>query len=72
MTMKKAEKNNRVLERADVYRLAAASELDVRTIKKALARGVASLRAHVDQTRLRDAAKELRLYVPESVSETKD
>lgn len=53
------------LERADILRLAAQAELDVRTVKRAMANGIGSLRAEVDKERLRVAAKSLKFSIPE-------
>jgi hypothetical protein len=57
------------LDRADVLRLAAQAQLDVRTVKKAVAKGVMSLRAGVDRARLRAAAKTLKYHVPDGGEE---
>jgi hypothetical protein len=57
--------NADAIDRADMLRLAATAQLDVRTVKRAYSSGVASLRAEVDKERLRNAAKELKLYIPE-------
>lgn len=51
------------LDRADILKLAAQAQLDVRTVKKAVAKGIGSLRAEVDKERLRIAAKSLKLSV---------
>lgn len=47
------------IDRSDILRLAAESGLDVRTVKRAVDRGVASLRAGVDRDRLKAAATKL-------------
>jgi hypothetical protein len=49
------------VDRATILRLAAESGLDARTIKRAIDRGVDSLRAEVDRDRLRAAARSLKL-----------
>ena len=49
------------IDRADILRLAAETGLDVRTVKRAMDRGIDSIRAQVDRERLRDAAVKLRL-----------
>jgi hypothetical protein len=49
------------LGRADVLRLAAESQLDPRTVKRAIDRGVDSLKSEYDKTRLKDAALRLGL-----------
>ena len=49
----------KVVDRALVFRLAAESQLDPRTVKRALEDGVATLRAEVDRQRLLLAAKKL-------------
>jgi hypothetical protein len=46
----------RNISRRDVLRLSAETELDPRTIKRAVERGVESMRAEADQRRLREAA----------------
>jgi hypothetical protein len=51
------------LSRRDALKLAAESELDVRTVKRAMDRGLSSLRAEVDRERLRAAAARLGLEV---------
>jgi hypothetical protein len=51
----------KTIERPDILRLAAETGLDVRTVKRAVDRGVESLRAEVDRQRLRDAATRLDL-----------
>jgi hypothetical protein len=56
--MKKPTINN-----SDILRLAAESQLDPRTVKKAVDNGVDSLRAQVDRQRLREAAKRLGMSV---------
>jgi hypothetical protein len=63
VTMKKE------LDRADILRLAAQAQLDVRTVKKAVEKGVMSLRAGVDRDRLRVAAKTLKYHVPDGGEE---
>ena len=47
------------VDRSIILRLAAESQLDPRTVKRALEDGVTTLRAEVDRQRLRDAAKRL-------------
>ncbi len=54
--MKKTE-----IDRGDILRLAAETGLDARTVKRAIDRGVDSIRAEVDRTRLREAAGKLGL-----------
>jgi hypothetical protein len=49
------------IDRADILRLAAETGLDVRTVKRAVDRGVASVRAEVDRERLKQAADKLNL-----------
>jgi len=51
------------IDRADILRLAAEAQLDVRTVKRAVDRGVDSLRAAVDRERLRQAAEKLGLQL---------
>ena len=50
--------------RGDILRLAAASELDPRTVKRAVERGISSIRADVDRQRLVRAAEVLRMELP--------
>jgi predicted DsbA family dithiol-disulfide isomerase len=49
--------------RTDILRLAAETGLDPRTVKRALDRGVDSLRAEIDRKRLREAAVRLSLPI---------
>lgn len=51
------------ITRADIYRLAAEAQLDPRTVKRALERGIDSMQAAVDKERLRAAATKLKLKV---------
>lgn len=54
----------KTLSRADILRLAAETGLDVRTVKRAVDRGVESLRAEVDRERLKAAAEKLGVKLP--------
>jgi hypothetical protein len=54
---------NDTLDRSDILRLAAESGLGVRTVKRAVEKGVSALHAAVDQQRLRDAAVKLGIKV---------
>lgn len=56
-------KKPKMIDRADILRLAAESGLDVRTVKGAVENGVDSLRAGVDRVRLRQAAEKLSLKI---------
>jgi hypothetical protein len=49
------------IERADILRLAAETGLDVRTVKRAVDRGIDAIRAEVDRDRLKDALSKLGL-----------
>jgi hypothetical protein len=49
------------MERADIMRLAAETGLDARTVKRAVERGIDSVRAEVDRVRLKAAATKLGL-----------
>jgi hypothetical protein len=49
------------ITRSDILRLAAEAELDPRTVKRAVDRGVDTLRAEVDRDRIRAAAEKLGL-----------
>jgi len=51
------------ISRGDVLRLAAEAQLDPRTVKRAIERGIESLQAAVDKDRLRAAAAKLRIKV---------
>jgi hypothetical protein len=51
------------MSRADILKLAAEAQLDPRTVKRAIERGIESLQASVDKDRLRVAAHKLRLKV---------
>ena len=51
----------RTITRTDILRLAAEAELDPRTVKRAVDRGVDTLRAEVDRSRIRAAAEKLGL-----------
>lgn len=53
----------REITRTDILRLAAEAELDPRTVKRAVDRGVDTLRAEVDRTRIRAAAEKLGLQL---------
>ena len=53
----------REVSRGDVLRLAAEAQLDPRTVKRALERGVESLQAAVDKERLRAAAAKLGVKI---------
>jgi hypothetical protein len=46
-------------DRKTIMKLAAESELDPRTVRRALEHGVDSLRAETDRNRFREAAKKL-------------
>lgn len=52
------------LSRSLLLRLALESELDPRTIRRALRDGVSSLRAEASRERLTRAAKKLRVKLP--------
>lgn len=54
------------ITRADVFRLAAESGLDWRTVQRAVAGGVDVLRAESSRERLREAAKKLRIALERS------
>ena len=49
--------------RADILRLAAEAQLDPRTVKRAVERGVEKLQAAVDKDRLRAAATKLKVRI---------
>lgn len=49
--------------RADVLRLAAEAQLDPRTVKRAVERGVEKMQATVDKERLRAAATKLKIRI---------
>jgi hypothetical protein len=51
------------IDRAGILRLAADSQLDPRTVKRAVEHGIDSLKAEVDRNRLREAAKRLGLTI---------
>jgi hypothetical protein len=51
------------ISRNVILRLAADSQLDPRTVKRAVDRGVDTLRAEVDRARLREAAAKLGLVL---------
>jgi hypothetical protein len=51
------------LDRSSILRLAAESQLDPRTVKRAVEAGVNTLRAEVDRQRLLIAAKKLGLTI---------
>lgn len=51
------------LDRTDILRLAAESQLDPRTVRRAILKGVQAIKAEVDRARLRAAAKRLRLSI---------
>jgi hypothetical protein len=53
----------REITRTDILRLAAEAELDPRTVKRAVDRGIDTLRAEVDRTRIRAAAEKLGLQL---------
>jgi len=44
------------IDRRDVLRLSAETELDPRTIKRAIERGIESMKTETDRRRLREAA----------------
>lgn len=49
--------------RHDILKLAVETQLDPRTIQRAVERGVDTMKAEVDRERLRAAAKKLRIRV---------
>lgn len=51
------------VDRAMILRLAAESELDPRTVKRAIDVGIVTLRAEVDRQRLQAAAKKLGVVI---------
>lgn len=51
------------ITRSDILRLAAEAELDPRTVKRAVDRGIDTLRAEVDRSRIRAAADKLGLVL---------
>jgi hypothetical protein len=53
----------REISRGDILRLAAEAQLDPRTVKRALERGVAKMQAAVDKERIRAAATKLGLKI---------
>jgi hypothetical protein len=53
----------RLPDRETLLKLAGASGLDPRTVKRALERGVDSLRAEVDRERLRNAAAKIGIQI---------
>lgn len=53
----------REISRGDVLRLAAEAQLDPRTVKRAVARGIEKMKAAVDRERLRVAATKLGIKV---------
>lgn len=55
----------REVKRRDRLRLAAESELDVRTIDRAAVEGVSALRSEVDRERLKKASKRLGVTLPD-------
>jgi len=55
--------STREITRSDILRLAAEAELDPRTVKRAVDRGIDTLRAEVDRTRIRAAAERLGLVL---------
>jgi hypothetical protein len=55
--------HKREITRGDVLRLAAEAQLDPRTVKRAIERGVESLQAAVDKDRLRAAAAKLKIKI---------
>lgn len=59
--MKKRMKQ--AITRADILRLAAEAQLDPRTVKRAVERGVEKMQAAVDKERLRAAAAKLKVKV---------
>jgi hypothetical protein len=53
----------RNISRRDVLRLSAETELDPRTIKRAVERGVNTMKAEADRRRLREAATKLSIAI---------
>lgn len=53
----------REITRADVLRLAAEAQLDPRTVKRAVERGIEKMQATVDKERIRAAAVKLRIKI---------
>jgi hypothetical protein len=52
-------------QRATILRLAAETQLDPRTVKRAVEEGVGALKAAIDRERLREAAKRLGVKLRE-------
>jgi len=61
--MPTAKTPKREITRGDVLRLAAEAQIDPRTVKRAVERGVECMRATVDKDRLRAAAAKLKIKV---------
>lgn len=55
--------SKREVTRSDILRLAAEAQLDPRTVKRAVDRGVANMQAAVDKERLRAAATKLKIRI---------
>lgn len=53
----------REISRGDILRLAAEAQLDPRTVKRALERGVSKMQAAVDKERIRAAAAKLGIKI---------
>ena len=53
----------REISRRDILRLAAETDLDPRTVKRAVERGIDQMQATVDKERIRAAAKKLKIAI---------
>lgn len=53
----------REFTRKDILKLAAEAELDPRTVKRALERGIDTMQAAVDKERIRAAATKLKITI---------
>jgi hypothetical protein len=55
----------KALSRADILRLAAEAQLDPRTVKRAIEKGIDRMQAEADKGRIRAAAAKLKIRIEE-------
>jgi uncharacterized protein (UPF0147 family) len=57
--------SKKTINRSDILRLAAEAQLDPRTVKRALEKGIDRMQTEVDKSRIRAAAAKLKIKIEE-------
>jgi uncharacterized protein (UPF0147 family) len=63
--------SKKTINRSDILRLAAEAQLDPRTVKRALEKGIDRMQTEVDKSRIRAAAAKLKIKIEERHRRTK-